>query len=155
MSKLLTLLVLFCLTGLSTAASAASMPLIASPVAHTPAALPNVEFGALPLPGVELSTASAKTNRKFASMTRAEKRAVRKDFRQNLKQLRKSLRGQNKAAVSDDNLLLIIITILLAPLGMFLYEGEANKRVLISFLLWLLLFVPGIIYTLYIILQGK
>ncbi|MEQ8702348.1 MAG: YqaE/Pmp3 family membrane protein [Phaeodactylibacter sp.] len=84
------------------------------------------------------------------------KKALRKKKRQERRAKRKAIRTAvkdwRKADLSDDTLLLIIITILLPPLGMFLYEGDFTTRVLISLLLWLLFYLPGLIYTLVVIL---
>lgn len=161
MSRTLTLLFILTLAfGLTPAhaAAPAGISLIVGPRAITAEALPVQTLGALPLPGVDLATAVTGTRADAASaktMTRAERREARKSFRASLKEMRKSLRASGSAAVSENKLLIIIVAILLAPVGMFLYEGEANKRVLITFLLWLLFFLPGIIYALYFILQGK
>lgn len=60
----------------------------------------------------------------------------------------------NKSKQSDSAfLLLVIITLLLPPLGMFLHEGGATTRFWISLLLTLLLFwLPGVIYSLYYVI---
>ncbi|MCB9300358.1 MAG: YqaE/Pmp3 family membrane protein [Lewinellaceae bacterium] len=55
--------------------------------------------------------------------------------------------------MDDSLLLLVLVTILLPPLGMYLYEGAATNRFWISLVLWLLFYVPGLIYTLYVILS--
>jgi uncharacterized membrane protein YqaE (UPF0057 family) len=49
---------------------------------------------------------------------------------------------------------IVLVSILLAPLGMYLYEDDFTDRVLISLILWCFGFLPGIIYTLIIILGG-
>uniref|UniRef100_UPI0006850D23 YqaE/Pmp3 family membrane protein n=1 Tax=Cesiribacter andamanensis TaxID=649507 RepID=UPI0006850D23 len=48
-------------------------------------------------------------------------------------------------------MLLVIITILLPPLGVFLHQGEINAKFWISLLLTLLFYVPGLIYSLLVI----
>ena len=85
------------------------------------------------------------TKRELRKEKRQERRAKRKAIRSAFKDLR-------KADVSDDLLLIIIITILIPPLGMFLFEGDLTSRVLISLLLTLLFYLPGLIYTLIVIL---
>lgn len=87
----------------------------------------------------------AETKQELRKKERQERRAQRKAVRSAFKEWRKE-------KVSDDMLLIIIITILLPPLGMFLYEGDLTTRVLISLLLWLLFYLPGLIYTLVVIL---
>ncbi|MEM1119998.1 MAG: YqaE/Pmp3 family membrane protein [Bacteroidota bacterium] len=51
-------------------------------------------------------------------------------------------------------MLLVILAILIPPLAMGLYDGITN-RFWISLLLTLLFYVPGLIYTLVVILGGK
>jgi len=82
------------------------------------------------------------------NMSRQERRVTRRTLK---KELRDSVRDFRKAG-SDDLLLLVLITILIPPLGMFLYEGEINNRFWISLLLTLLFYLPGLIYTLVVIL---
>lgn len=50
-----------------------------------------------------------------------------------------------------NTVLLIIVTVLLPPLGVALHEG-ITKRFWISLVLTLLLFIPGLIYSLYVVL---
>jgi|AntRauTorckE5430_2_1112549.scaffolds.fasta_scaffold93599_1 uncharacterized membrane protein YqaE (UPF0057 family) len=94
---------------------------------------------------VAVEEAPTLTKRELRKKKRQERRAERKAIRAAIKDWR-------KADLSDDTLLLIIITILLPPLGMFLFEGDFTTRVLISLLLWLLFYLPGLIYTLLVIL---
>ena len=54
----------------------------------------------------------------------------------------------------DNKLLLIIIAILLPPLAVFLKKG-VGVELLISLVLTLLGYLPGILYALYLILTGK
>ncbi len=86
------------------------------------------------------------TKRELRKEKRQERRAKRMAIRSAIKDMR-------KADVSDDLLLIIIITILIPPLGMFLFEGDFTDRVLISLLLTLLFYLPGLIYTLIVILD--
>lgn len=77
-----------------------------------------------------------------------EQRAQRKAFKKKLKAQLKQLRQEN----DTDLLLLVILAILLAPLAMYIYEGSATNRFWISLLLWLIFILPGVIYTLVVIL---
>lgn len=90
--------------------------------------------------------AHTPTKRELRKEKRQERRAKRMAIRSAIKDMR-------KADVSDDLLLIIIITILIPPLGMFLFEGDFTDRVLISLLLTLLFYLPGLIYTLIVILD--
>lgn len=66
---------------------------------------------------------------------------------------RKALKGMLRDGV-DNKLLLVIVAILLPPLAVFLHQDEFNTKVLIALILWLLFYVPGLIYALIVIL-GK
>ena len=105
-----------------------------------------------PALAVNRSAASAPATEMAVS---AEKAMSKKQKRQMRKQARKQLRAKIKEmakTMDTDLLLLVIVTILLPPLGMFLYEGEINNRFWISLLLTLLFYLPGLIYTLVVIL---
>ena len=91
---------------------------------------------------VEGKTALSKKELKKA------KRQQRKQFKTALKAKLKEFRQEN----DTDLLLLVILAILLPPLGMYIYEGSATDRFWISLLLTLLFFLPGVIYTLVVIL---
>lgn len=90
-----------------------------------------------------------KTNidarKEWKSLTRVERKEKRKAVKQKLREIR-----DNKSN-SDDTLLLVIIAILIPPLAMALYDGITN-RFWISLLLTLLFYLPGLIYTLVVIL---
>jgi uncharacterized membrane protein YqaE (UPF0057 family) len=60
---------------------------------------------------------------------------------------------KNKHAGADTNtLLLCILAILLPPLAIYLKEGEINAKFWIGLLLTLLIWLPGVIYALLVIL---
>ena len=92
--------------------------------------------------------------KEWEELSRKEKRAKKKELRKGLKSALKDANEAKKAGGDTDNLLLIIIAILIPPLAMALYDG-ITERFWISLLLTLLLYVPGLVYTLYIILSGK
>jgi len=85
-------------------------------------------------------------------LTRKEKREMRKALKH---QIRDAVKNAKAQGASDDMVLLIILAILLPPLAMYLYEGSATTRFWISLLLTLLFFIPGMIYTLIVILGGN
>lgn len=85
-------------------------------------------------------------------MTRKEKREMRKAVRH---QIRDAVKNAKAQGASDDLVLLIILAILLPPLAMFIYEDGATGRFWISLLLTLLFYLPGLIYTLVVILGEK
>jgi uncharacterized membrane protein YqaE (UPF0057 family) len=99
----------------------------------------------------EIREAVKEAKKEWKSLSRKERKAKRKEMR---KEIKKAIR-EHRANDETDTLLLVIITILLPPLGMYLYEDEINSRFWISLLLTLLFYLPGLIYTLIIILGEK
>ncbi|MFG0306300.1 MAG: YqaE/Pmp3 family membrane protein [Phycisphaerales bacterium JB040] len=55
--------------------------------------------------------------------------------------------------LSNNTLLMVIIAILLPPLAVGLKKGAGGALVL-GIILWLLFYVPGLIYALYVVLKG-
>ena len=118
-----------------------------------------------PQPASEAPTQAASPrpqgqSHKQLRMTKAEKKALRKRARNERSKLRLSLRKlrdakkQESSAPADglSTLILVIIAILLPPLAVLLYDG-LTTRFLISILLWLLFYIPGLIYALIVILE--
>lgn len=99
-----------------------------------------------------MEEAPAMTKRQLRQQKRQERRAERKAKRAERKAVWRAVKEGWKNR-DNDELLLIIITILLPPLGMYLFEGDFTDRVLISLLLTLLFYLPGLIYTLIVILD--
>lgn len=105
----------------------------------------------------ENAEASAAENRK---LSKKEARQARKEARKARRVQRKMVRQKVKDAIRNwkkenasgaDLTLLVILAILIPPLAMALYDGITN-RFWISLLLTLLFFLPGMIYTLIVIL---
>ncbi len=96
----------------------------------------------------DVKNAVEKYKEDWNQLSRKEKRAKRKEMRKDIKS---AIKEAKKVDASDDLLLLVIVTILIPPLGMALYDG-LSTRFWISLLLTLLFYVPGLIYTLVVIL---
>lgn len=77
-----------------------------------------------------------------------------KEKRMKRHELKRAVKEAKKSGAVIGTLLLVIIAILLPPLAMAIYDG-LSTRFWISLLLWLLFYLPGLIYTLVIILGGK
>jgi uncharacterized membrane protein YqaE (UPF0057 family) len=107
----------------------------AAPVPAVPRLAP-----APPAPAVAATPDLAQVREQLASMTKAEKKALKKELRQSI------LREQ----ADDSQILLIILAILIPPLAVGLKEG-IGSRFWISLLLTLLFFVPGVIYALLVV----
>jgi uncharacterized membrane protein YqaE (UPF0057 family) len=99
--------------------------------------------------------------------TEAEALAAAKAYRTSIKEMsgkeRRQLKREQRRAIKEainnhqgesgiSTLVLVIVTIILPPLGMFLHQGEINSKFWISLLLTILLYLPGLIYTLLTIL---
>lgn len=82
-------------------------------------------------------------------MSRKERKLKKKETRAEVKQAIKDNKGAD-----TDTLLLVIIAIFIPPLAMAIYDG-ITTRFWLSLLLTLLFYLPGLIYTLIIILGGK
>ena len=104
-----------------------------------------------PNPVVEedVKAAAASAVSDWENMTRKEKRAMKKKMKKELKAKLKEAKKAKRDA-DTDTLLLVIIGILLPPLAVFLVDG-ASTRFLISILLTLLFWLPGIIYAMIVI----
>jgi uncharacterized membrane protein YqaE (UPF0057 family) len=80
-------------------------------------------------------------------MTKAEKRQLRKQLKDRIKDMRRS--GETELA------LLVIIAILIPPVAMAIHDNGITGRFWISLLLTLLFYLPGLIYTLVVILGER
>ncbi len=87
----------------------------------------------------------------FHNLSAKEKRMKRKAWKQEVKQ---ALKAAKDSVTDGETLLLVILAILLPPLAMALYDG-ISTRFWISLLLTILGYLPGLIYTLVVILSGK
>lgn len=100
----------------------------------------------------------AETRERLQNMTRQEKRDLKREVRKiSLAEYTKDLPayenlGVNGAQQIENQLLLIIVTILVPPLGVFLHQGVINTKFWISLLLTLLFYIPGLIYSLIVVL---
>ncbi|RYD53635.1 MAG: YqaE/Pmp3 family membrane protein [Sphingobacteriales bacterium] len=52
---------------------------------------------------------------------------------------------------SSNTVLLVILAILLPPVAVLVHQGTLNSKFWISLLLWLLFYIPGLIYALLVI----
>ena len=114
--------------------------------------------------GPVATTTALATESNFSSTTAIakaplSKRDQRKADRAERRELRKSVRAAVKdmrSSISENNVLLSVLTVLLAPLSplwMYLYEGDTTNRFWISLVLTILAIVPGVIYNLVIFLS--
>ena len=85
------------------------------------------------------------------NMSKKERKALKKDKKKRIKQALKD----HKDSKDTNLVLLVILAIIFPPLAMGIYEGGLTTRFWISLLLTLLFYLPGLIYTLVIILGGQ
>ena len=90
--------------------------------------------------------------KEFKNLSRHERKDRIKEAR---KELKKFKAEKEAGAPSTDTTLLVILAILLPPLAVYLHQGEANGKFWLSLLLWLLFYIPGLIYALILILGDK
>jgi uncharacterized membrane protein YqaE (UPF0057 family) len=82
----------------------------------------------------------------------AFKSLSRKERKDRVKDAKAALKAWKQNGENDTNmLLLVIVTILLPPLGVALYEKKITTKFWISLLLTLLFYLPGLIYSLLVI----
>jgi uncharacterized membrane protein YqaE (UPF0057 family) len=96
-------------------------------------------------PAAMQATHAAKAD--WGKLSAKEKRAKRHHIKQALKDAKHS-------GADGETVLLVILAIILPPLAMALYDG-LSARFWISLLLTILGYLPGLIYTLVIILGGR
>lgn len=100
----------------------------------------------------------AETHERLQNMTRQEKRELKREIRNiKLSDYTKNLPAYDHLGITENQqventLLLVIATILIPPLGVFLHQGAINSKFWISLVLTLLFFIPGLIYSLIVVL---
>lgn len=110
----------------------------ATPKAQSPVIASHVSQ---PVAPVVTDQQLAQAREKIASMSKAERKDLKKDLRQVI---------GNEMQADSSKILLIILAILIPPLAVGLKEGIGN-RFWISLLLTLLFFIPGVIYALLVV----
>ena len=100
-------------------------------------------------PLVEGSSLSTTAVAAPAEMTKAQKKALRKEAR---KAMVKKLFSRKKNSDDFDPILLIILAILIPPLAVYLYDGDATNRFWLNLILALIGYgvgfalFPGLVY---------
>jgi uncharacterized membrane protein YqaE (UPF0057 family) len=90
----------------------------------------------------------------FRSLSKKEKREKIREAKSAIKKY-KADKLAGRAADSDVNqLLLVILAIFLPPLAVYLHQGEINTKFWISLVLTLIFWIPGVIYSLLVVLNA-
>lgn len=99
--------------------------------------------------GVPSMDAVKSAMKEFKTLSKHERKDRIKEAKKQLKQMKAN---KEAGAPTTDTTLLVIVAILLPPLAVYLHEGTANGKFWLSVLLWLLFYIPGLIYALIVIL---
>ena len=90
----------------------------------------------------------------FKALSKKEKREKIREAKSAIKKY-KADKLAGRAADSDVNqLLLVILAIFLPPLAVYLHQGEINTKFWISLVLTLIFWIPGVIYSLLVVLNA-
>ena len=111
------------------------------------------DFGKLPsAPSIEnrVSELSEKFSSK-SELSKPEKKEIKKEIKAEIKSIKHELKNEN--STNNETLLLAIIAIFIPPLAVFLLFDDITTEFWIDLLLTFLLFIPGMIYALYLILS--
>lgn len=77
---------------------------------------------------------------------RAQMKELRKDIRQHMHDLK-----SNAGDMSNSQVLAIIFAVILPPVGVLIHQGTLNNKFWLSLLLTLLIWLPGVIYSLLVV----
>lgn len=101
---------------------------------------------------VKMETAANAALDEFKHLSKAEKKERLREVKKVLKKYRTN-RKSGQLDADENTILLAILAILLPPLAVFLHQGEINTKFWISLVLTLLGWLPGVIYSLIVILD--
>ncbi len=83
------------------------------------------------------------------------KKAMRRQLKESIQKYRDSKKQESPTSPLDDMLVLcVILALFIPPLAVYLYLGSIGTEFWISLILTLLFFLPGVIYSLYVILTN-
>ncbi len=77
-----------------------------------------------------------------------------KEKKQRIASLKKEIKRYKRNSAADEKTLLyVILAILLPPLAVYLHQGEINTKFWISLILSLIFWIPGVVYSLLVVLD--
>lgn len=110
-----------------------------------------------PAPIMELTTESLKQQLAEApAFTKQEQKAVKKQVRKIvMKKVKNQMFHKNSSDVkaSDNQVVALIVAIFIPPLGVWIHQRDITLDFWLSLLLWILGWVPGIVYAWLVILD--
>ncbi|MGB3548855.1 MAG: YqaE/Pmp3 family membrane protein [Saprospiraceae bacterium] len=86
------------------------------------------------------------------AMSAKERRELRREQRHSMRNALKDFKKGDQSRDGANTVLLVILAIFIPPLAVFLHQGEINGKFWISLLLTLLFVLPGVIYSLIVVL---
>jgi len=87
----------------------------------------------------------------FKSLSKKERKARIKEAKLAIKDFKAQKSSGTES--SNNNILLVILAILLPPLAVYLHENEINGKFWLDVILTLLLYIPGMVYALIVVLS--
>ena len=92
--------------------------------------------------------------KEFRSLSKKEKKEKVKEAKKVLKQLKAEKKSGKLADGDVDTALLVILAIFIPPLAVYLHQNEINSKFWISLVLTLIFWIPGVIYSLLVVLDA-
>ncbi len=102
------------------------------------------------LPMVNIEKAASNAFEDFKNQTKAHKKLKIAEVKNYLKAVKAE--RKNGAPSKPSQTVLVILAILLPPLAVYLHQGQINDKFWISLILTILGILPGIIYSLLVVL---
>lgn len=121
-----------------------------------PAAEPQVNTAAAPSENNTTGKSVARTQARASRHAEAPSRKEMKQAKKAVSQAREQLRSNSPAETHEVSTLILVILCLfpfLGALAIALHDGEVNDRFFISLLLYLLLWLPGAVYSILCVLD--
>ena len=123
---------------------------IASPVSTAVLSEPKTSSENTTVPNDEKINSALK---EFKSLSRKERKEKVKEAKSVIKQFKADKKAGNAAGSDTNKVLLVILAIFIPPLAVYLHENAINTKFWISLVLTLLFFIPGVIYSLLVVLD--
>jgi len=101
----------------------------------------------IPVPGNDLQNATNRAVEEYRQLSGKERK-------KRINAAKEEIKLHKQTGLADDRtLLLVILAILLPPLAVYLHEGEINSKFWISLILTLIFWLPGMVYSLLVVLD--
>jgi uncharacterized membrane protein YqaE (UPF0057 family) len=92
--------------------------------------------------------------KEFKGLSKKERKEKLKEVKKAVKQLKAEKKSGKLADGDTDTALLVILAILIPPLAVYLHQNEINSKFWISLVLTLIFWIPGVIYSLLVVLDA-